>query len=130
MQNEKLINHWLEGSDKNFNDMMAIYNAKRYDWALYIGHLTLEKLLKALYIKTTGSGDVPRIHSLTRLAGLCRLELDERLSKKLTEINTFNIETKYETQKREFYLRCTKEYTNKQIEIIGELRKWLKEKLI
>ena len=93
MSNEKLINHWAEGSDKNFEDMIAIYEAKRYDWALYVGHLALEKLFKA-------------------------------------EINTFNIEAKYETQKNEFNLKCTKEYTEEQINIIKGIRECLKQKLM
>lgn len=129
MSNEKLINHWVEGSDKNFEDMLAIYNAERYDWALYIGHLVLEKLFKALYVKTTEKESAPIIHSLTRLASLCDIKLNEEQSRKLTIINTFNMETKYETQKKEFYTLCTKEYAGEQIKIIKEFQEWLKEKL-
>ena len=129
MSVEKLIAHWVEGSDKNFEDMMAIYEAKRYDWALYIGHLSLEKLFKALYIKVTGKREVPFIHDLIKLARFCNLGDDQELIAKLAEINLFNIEAKYETEKKEFYKRCTKEYTETQIKIIKEIREWLRKKL-
>jgi len=49
---------------------------------------------------------------------------------KLAEINTFNIEARCEEEKKEFYKRCTPEYTKQQIQIIKEIRTWIKEKLI
>ncbi|MCF8307867.1 MAG: HEPN domain-containing protein [Bacteroidales bacterium] len=45
---EKLINYWIESSDDDYETMIDMYNSKRYSWALFIGHLMIEKLLKAL----------------------------------------------------------------------------------
>jgi len=130
VSNEKLIAHWHESSDKNYDDMLAIYKSKRYDWALYIGHLCLEKLLKALYIKVTGKRDVHYIHNLVKLAVLCNLETSKEVDRKLATVNEFNVEAKYQIEKQNFYKMCTKEYTKEQIEVIKELREWLKQELI
>lgn len=43
----KLILYWLDGSDDDYDTMIAMYKSKRYNWSLFIGHLMIEKLLKA-----------------------------------------------------------------------------------
>ena len=48
----------------------------------------------------------------------------------LKDINAFNIAARYNDAKLNFYIKCTKEYTEKNIEIIEEFRKWLKEKIM
>jgi len=45
-------------------------------WSLFIGHLVIEKLLKAYYAKIV-SADVPRTHDLLKLAIKAGLDLDE-----------------------------------------------------
>jgi len=127
---EQLVKHWEDSADKNYDDMLRIYDAETNDWALYVGHLCIEKLLKAILIKKTKSKEIPLIHNLIRLAKLCGIETTSEMDEKLSEINTFNMEAKYQLEKREFYKRCTKQYTDKQIRIIKEIREWLKEKLM
>lgn len=48
---EKAINAWISSSDSNYEEMMDFFNIGRNNWALFIGHLCIEKLLKAYYIK-------------------------------------------------------------------------------
>ena len=100
-------------------------------WALFIGHLTLEKLLKAIYAKLNEDSPYPpKIHNLNILAERCNIELDEKKSKILMTCNSFNISARYEDYKNEFYERCTEEYTSEQIKNIEEIRTWLKKMLM
>lgn len=46
-----LIKYWTISSDRDYEAMLSNYKVKQYTWALFIGHLTIEKLLKALYAK-------------------------------------------------------------------------------
>ncbi len=64
---EKLIEYWLKSSDEDFETMIAMYETKRNSWALFVGHLLIEKLLKALFVKTNFDYP-PMIHNLLRLA--------------------------------------------------------------
>ena len=48
---EKTKNHWVETSDDDFKTMNELCKSKSYNWALFVGHISLEKLLKALYVK-------------------------------------------------------------------------------
>ncbi len=76
MTKEELINFWDTSSDKDFNTMEHLFNSKDYHWALFIGHLVLEKLLKAVHVKNVA--DTPAfIHDLARLAEQAKLTLTE-----------------------------------------------------
>ena len=128
MTKEELIKHWVKLSDANYKSMLNMFKSKEYMWSLFVGHLALEKLLKAYYIKVKDK-NVPYIHDLHKLAVACDLELTEDQKDSLQYITLFNIETRYEDYKREFYKKCTKDFAKKNINRIKELRKWLKEKI-
>jgi HEPN domain-containing protein len=48
---DRIVNHWIETSDDDFNTMLTLYSSKSYAWSLFLGHISIEKLLKALYVK-------------------------------------------------------------------------------
>lgn len=108
--------------------MLKMYEAEEYMWALFIGHLVIEKLLKAYYIKAIDK-NVPYIHDLHKLAIRCDLELTESQKDSLRYITLFNIEARYEEYKEDFYKKCTKEFAEKNINLIKELRDWLMQKI-
>lgn len=59
--------------------MIKNYESKQYTWALFIGHLVLEKLLKGIYAKLHEDKPyLPKIHNLNILAEKCELQLDEK----------------------------------------------------
>ncbi len=33
---EKIVNHWIETSDDDFNTMLTLYNSKSYGWSLFL----------------------------------------------------------------------------------------------
>ena len=131
MNSIDLMNYWIESSDRDYESMKKNFETEQYTWALFIGHLTLEKLLKAIYAKVNKDNPYPRkVHNLNILAERCNIELDERKTKIFMTCNSFNISARYEDYKNEFYERCTKEYTSEQIENIEEVRTWLKKMLM
>ena len=44
-------------------------------------------------------------------------------------VTLFNIEARYEEYKREFYKKCTKDFTEQNVKKIERLRTWLLEKI-
>ena len=125
-----IVKHWVKSSDENLDAMKSNFNSAHYDWALFIGHLVLEKLLKAIYAKRNPSSPhAPKLHDLIKLGRLCGLELCADTIDKLGIINTFNIEARYDDFKQEFRKLCTKEFAKEQIEIIEEVREWLLQEL-
>lgn len=125
MDSEKYIAYWIEAADRDHDAMLHLYENKDYHWSLFMGHLVIEKLLKAYY--TIIKGDQPPfIHDLLRLAEKADLKLTDSQMDKLDTITTFNIRARYDDHKLRFYKKCTKEYTEKWINEIEEFVKWTK----
>ena len=125
---DKIIKHWIETSDNDFNTMITLYDSKSYGWALFIGHISTEKLLKALYVKRFNE-HAPFTHNLYRLGELIGLEMSEEHSDWFDEITSFNLNARYDDYKKEFYQICTPDYTKTWIERIKNIRIWIKEML-
>ena len=121
---EKIIQFWKESSNQNYETMQHLMQSKDYNWALFLGHLVIEKLLKALYVKKHQKHPL-FIHDLLRLSQKVVLELTEQQEEWLDEISTFNLNTRYDTYKQEFRNRCTFEFTTHWIQNIETLRLWL-----
>ncbi len=128
MTNEDLITYWVESSEANHKSMHNMFANKEYVWSLFVGHLCIEKLLKACYVKEVNTL-APRVHDLYKLAMKCNLQMSEEQMDALLYVPLFNIEARYEEYKREFHKKCTKDFTEHNIKKIEELRKWLLAKI-
>ena len=121
---EKIVEYWIDSSNKDFKTMVNLYNSKDYHWSLFIGHLVIEKLLKAIYVKKYEKHSI-FLHDLLRLAQKADIELKEEMEDDLDMITTFNINARYDNYKQEFYNRCTKEFTDLWKQKIENLRQTL-----
>jgi HEPN domain-containing protein len=128
LDSEKLSAYWIESSDDDYKTMIDMYNTKNYSWALFIGHLVVEKLLKAYFITKTDEFP-PMIHDLRRLGEKAGIEFDDNKVIIIETISQFNIRARYDDYKRFFYKLCTKKYTTEWIEKINEMRLWIKTML-
>ncbi len=128
MTRNEIIAYWVESSKTNHNSMTNMYANGEHVWALFVGHLCIEKLLKACYVKEIDTL-APRIHDLYKLALKCNLEMTEEQMDALQYVTLFNIEARYEEYKCEFHKKCTKDFTAKNIKTIEGLRTWLLEKI-
>ena len=97
-----------------------------YSYALFFGHLAIEKLLKAMYV-VKKKDHAPPIHNLLRLAKLSGIKVPTDKIDVLIEISAFNIEARYPDFKRIFRKKCNDEYAGKQITLIKEIFLWLQK---
>lgn len=125
MKKKDYIKYWISTSDKDFLTMRNLFMSGDYNWSLFIGHLVIEKLLKALYIKMKDSGEPPRTHDLLLIAERAGIETSKRQKDLLDLITTFNIGARYPDYKNGFYNKCNREYADARIREIKELREWL-----
>ncbi len=131
MTNIELMNYWIESSKKDYDVMLDLQKSKRNSYALFFGHLSIEKLLKALYAKNNKNNPyAPKSHDLDYLAEKMNLEITEYQNDLLVTISRFNIEARYDDYKNTFEQKCTDEYTDNQIKNIEEVRTWLKTLLL
>ena len=125
MDKKNLISYWVDSSDRDFATMQHLFETKDYHWSLFIGHLVVEKLLKAYYVKNIDQ-HVPFTHNLLRLADKSNLILSEKQKDFLDTLSSFNIRARYDDYKLEFYKICTKEFTEHWIIQITTFREWIK----
>lgn len=128
MEKETLIKYWHEASDLDFRAMNNLFLSGDYVWSLFLGHLVIAKLLKALAIKNNIK-HVPKIHDLNKLAKATNIAIDDLLKDLLDVITSFNIEARYPDYKNEFYKKCDYEFAARYIKKIEELRLWLSNQL-
>jgi len=126
MTKEDIINYWLNSSAEDYEVMNNLFEKGHYVWALFVGHLVLEKLLKAHYVKHISS-DVPYLHDLTKLADQSHLELTEEQKDFLDEVTTFNIKARYPDYNNVFSRKATQQFTEQYLKRIMEFRLWLRD---
>jgi HEPN domain-containing protein len=122
---EKIVSYWIGSSDNDFDAMNHLFRSKDYHWSLFVGHLVIEKLLKAYFVKNQNEYP-PFIHDLRRLAEAANLTLTADQKLFFDTVTRFNISARYDDYKLKFYTLCTREWTEK----IEEYRKWIKETLL
>ena len=127
---DEMILYWVETSDSDYHTMMHLFEAGDYHWSLFMGHLVIEKLVKAVYAAVSETyQSIPHSHDLLYLAEKAELALTDDLKKKLAVITSFNMQARYPAYKKAFYAKCTREYCRDRLNDIEEARSWLTKHL-
>jgi HEPN domain-containing protein len=130
MNIDEKIKYWFELADYDYETAEAMLNSKRYLYVGFMCHQTIEKILKALFVKTIQEIP-PKIHSLSIL--IKKIGIENEIYSQFTliidKLEPLNIEARYPTYKDELTKLLTKDYC---LEIINETRQlltWIKMKL-
>lgn len=67
MNVDKVVQYWTESAAEDWPVTKHLLDSGAYQYALFFGHLYLEKLLKAMVVSRTGR-HAPRTHNLLFLA--------------------------------------------------------------
>jgi HEPN domain-containing protein len=122
---DKVIQFWIESSDEDFETMITLYDNNRLSWSMFLGHLMIEKLLKALYVKLNNEYP-PYTHNLLRLADKCNITLSDEQQLFFATVTAFNINARYDDYKMSFQKTCTPDFCKIWIEKIKIQRLWIK----
>ena len=125
MNVEEHVEYWLDSAHNDLGAAEQLFLSARYDWSLFIGHLVVEKTLKAYFVYKNDNKFPPKTHNLLKLAEKSDLSLAEEQRLFLDEVNDFNLEVRYPEYRREFYKLCTKEFAEKYFIKIKDFSKWL-----
>lgn len=106
------IEYWIRSSNDDFEVFNLLLNAEKYLHCLFIGHLCLEKLIKAHWVKDNSNSVPPKIHNLITLLKQTNLKLDKEYLIFLTQLNDFQIEGRYPDYKFKILKLLTKDYVN------------------
>lgn len=125
---KKIAEYWIDSSKYDFETAKGLFKIKRYSYCLFMCHLSVEKLLKALF--TVGhKKHAPFTHNLVYLAEQTELYLAENILDILADMNEFNIEARYPDIKSMLYKKADRKFTKRYLDETGDIRKCLLEKL-
>jgi len=128
MSNDEKAHYWLTSAEQDWKVARHLFEKRDYPYALFFGHLTVEKVLKALVVARTGN-QPPMTHRLMLLVEKAGLALSEEQSELLEAVTDFNLEARYPDEKFSFRRQCTRGFTESYLKKIGELRRWLRRQV-
>jgi len=118
--------YWIKSARMDLQTARNLLACGEFSWSLFIGHLVLEKMLKACYAARI-EPKVPYRHGLVLLAkeiGLAESEIEF-----LDIVTSFNIAVRYPDAKFQFHRQCTEAFAREYLEKIAAFASRLEEQI-
>lgn len=120
--------HWMEQALYDIDTAKSLLESNKLPYVLFMCQQAIEKALKSLIAKATNEMP-PRIHNLSRLAGLVEVEFSEERLNFFREVSSYYIKSRYPEEFAAFGEGISDEKArdvyNKSLEIVV----WLSSKL-
>lgn len=123
------VKNWIATSNYDLRTAEAMLKAGRYLYVVFMCHLSLEKMLKAILADTFPDSIPPRIHSLSSLYKRAGLVLPEQFMEFVEQLDNVSIVTRYPEDLRSLSRQFNQARAR---EVLGETRKllkWLKQSM-
>ncbi len=122
------IDYWKREAERNWETANYLKAGKQNLMALFLFHLTIEKLIKAHWVKDNIDNFPPRTHDIQYLYNQTELNLPEHYDF-MAIVNNWNIDARYPDYRDKVYQLATDAYVVKQFEKVNSLRACLLENL-
>jgi HEPN domain-containing protein len=90
----KAYNEWILQSDYDYETAEAMFSTARYVYAVFMCHLSIEKVIKSQYVKRLNKV-APKSHNLVWLAEEVKLEFPEILFRFMFQLNDASLPKRY-----------------------------------
>jgi HEPN domain-containing protein len=124
MEKDTRVQYWMESAEDDWKVAGHLFEKGDYPYSLFFAHLTIEKLLKAIYTDRLNSTP-PYTHRLVQIAEKIPLNVPDDQWELLEIVTDFNLEARYPDEKFSFRNKCTKSFTEGNLRKIEEFRSWL-----
>jgi HEPN domain-containing protein len=129
MTKQEHIKYWIETSENDWQIVFKLLKSKDYMYSLFFSHLTIEKLSKAIWINNNEENYPPKTHNILFILEKAGFELTDAQKDFLIKSNSFQLEGRYPDYKLEIYKICDKEFTEKFLEEVKQMRECLLKNL-
>ena len=119
---------WLKQADYDIKTAEIMFDNKRYFYAVFMCHLSIEKALKGIYLDRLKEIP-PKTHNLVYLVEKIKLLLPENLYDSVFALNRVSVPTRYPDDIQRMLKDYNEELTKKVIEGGKEALQWLKKQL-
>ncbi|MBM4175088.1 MAG: HEPN domain-containing protein [Ignavibacteria bacterium] len=125
---DEQVKYWIKAAENDLPVLENLFQGKHYLWCMFVGHLILEKIIKAHFVKDNKQNP-PRTHDLLRLIEKTNLSINEDQKLFLDEINDYQLEARYPDYKFSIQTSLNFEKTKQKLENIKAIFEWLKSQL-
>lgn len=126
MENDKRHEEWYFQSDYDLDTAADMFNSGRYVYCIFMCHLSLEKALKGLYVKS--KGEFPsKSHSLIYFVEKMELKMEDSNYEFLFTLNKISIPTRYPEDLRKLVAAYSSARTNTILNQTKEIQLWIKQ---
>jgi HEPN domain-containing protein len=122
------IEFWLAQADDDWTAVKTLYEGRNYLQSLFFAHLVIEKICKAIWIKHNDGNIPPRTHNLNHILSTTPIELDDKRSEFMLNLNRFQLEGRYPDYLTKMYNICNESFAFNMIDQTFKLKLWLQEK--
>ncbi len=122
MTKEEHIQWWQAEANRPWHTATLLYRERDSVAALLFCHLTIEKLLKALWIRDNVENIPKRTHDLRSIYNETDVKLPNGWYDYLNTITGWNIEGRYPDYKLKIYEHATSEYKEHHYQKLCELK--------
>ncbi len=119
---------WLKQADYDIETAEIMFDNKRYFYAVFMCHLSIEKALKGIHLERLKEIP-PKTHNLVYLVEKIKLRLPENLYDSVFALNRVSVPTRYPDDIQRMLKDYNEERTKKVIESGKEVLQWLKKQL-
>jgi len=103
-----------------------MFKSGRYVYSIFMCHLSLEKVLKGLLVKT--KGEYPsKSHSLIYFVEKLELKMEDSMYEFLFMLNKISVPTRYPEDLRKLVAAYSKERTDNILNRTKEIQLWIKQ---
>jgi HEPN domain-containing protein len=122
---KKNITNWIKSSNYDIKTADHMLKTRRYIYVLFMCHLSVEKLLKALY-EVDLRKIPPKTHNLIYLSRTINLKVPESRLQTLESLNDLSIVTRYPEDIDSLIKSFRKERVEEYLRKTKALLKWLR----
>lgn len=118
--------NFLISSEYDFETAHHMFKMGRYIYVVFMCHLAIEKLLKAIVAEATDRVP-PRTHNLLYLIKLINLSMPQELFDFIAKINNASIVTRYPEDFRSLIKSYPEEVVKEYLEKTEKVLRWLRQ---
>lgn len=126
MAMDKAVLNWIKTSDYDITTAQAMFQSRRYVYVIFMCHLSVEKLLKAIVCRLTKRVP-PKTHDLFLLIKLADLKLAQGFQLLIAHLNTASIPTRYPEDISKLTKQYNRHTAERYLDETKRFLKWLKQ---
>jgi HEPN domain-containing protein len=118
--------NWLATANYDLKTAEAMLKSKRYIYVVFMCHLAIEKMIKAI-ISTEVKGLPPKSHSLLYLSQKASIKPPEKLQEFIEQLDNVSVVTRYPEDLRKMSKEFNVNKAKEVLKMTGRVLRWLRQ---